>query len=141
MYPMPEQFKVNPWEVIKGAALEGFKIFNEIKGMIPGEMQDKIIAGLPKGLVGKADTAMKTFNQAKGIFDAFAGGDKQEFEDFEEMFEDEDLTEMKFLGGESKADFQKRIALRNKYVAQCNSEKKVFASVIGKHTATLKKLA
>lgn len=138
---MPEQFKVNPWEVIKGAALEGFKIFNEIKGMIPGEMQEKIIGGLPKGLVGKADTAMKTFNQAKGIFDAFAGGDKQEFEDFEEMFEDEDLTEMKFLGGESKADFQKRIALRNKYVAQCNSEKKVFASVIGKHTATLKKLA
>lgn len=41
------------------------------------------------------------------------------------------MIEQKIIGGESDADFAKRVALRNKYVATCNKGKKEFADAIG----------
>lgn len=131
MYPMPKQFKVDVIKTILDAGKQGFAIFNEVKGMLPeGTMSKLKIPGLPEGMQSKVTEGVKMFNQAKGIFDKFAGGAKEEFEEFEEDLdfdlEEEDMTELKFLGGESSGDFAKRVALRNKYVATCEKGKAEF---------------
>jgi len=124
MYPMPEQFKVNTWELITGTVKAAFEIFNEVKGMLPeGAMKNIKIPGLPDNIQGKVGDAVKVFNQGKELFEQFSGPSKEdEFEDFEDLFE-EDLAEMKFIGGETKAQFQERVDDRNRYVAMCNKEK------------------
>lgn len=53
---------------------------------------------------------------------------------------EDELVETKFIGGESSAEFQKRVALRNKYVATCNKGKKEFAHTIGTTIKTLQGL-
>lgn len=60
--------------------------------------------------------------------------------DFEEDLEFY-LTEDKFIGGESDADFKKRMDLRNGYVATCNKGKTEFGHTIGKANSMMKKLA
>jgi hypothetical protein len=54
---------------------------------------------------------------------------------------DMDLTENRFFGGETDAQFQERVDDRNRYVAQCNKGKQEFAQEIGKSKAMLLKLA
>lgn len=41
-----------------------------------------------------------------------------------------DLLEDKFIGGESSADFKKRVDLRNKYVGQCNLARSKFQKTV-----------
>lgn len=144
MYPMPVQHKVNIVKMLTDAVKEGFAIFNQVKGMLPeGTMKNLKIPGLPEGMEAKVGNAVKTFQQAEGLFKQFTGGASEEFEDFElDMFDDleEDLIEEKFIGGESDSAFAERVALRNKYVAQCNRGKKEFAQTIGKTKKELEAL-
>lgn len=82
-------------------------------------LSDKLAGALPEGMGENIGEGLKMFNQAKDAFEQFkgvTGGDAagetptfNEFEDFEELMAfDEDLTEMKFFGGESNASFAER---------------------------------
>ena len=146
MYPMPKQNKVNVLNVILDAAKQGFEIFNEVKGMLPeGAMKNMKIPGLPEGMQAKIGDGVKMFQQGKEIFEAFSGGNKpagaEEFEEFEEDLIEEEVEELKFMGGESDSAFAERVADRNRYVAMCGKEKKIFAQTIGKTKSMLVKLA
>jgi len=142
MYPMPIQNKVSIIKILTDAVKEGFAIFNEVKGMLPeGTMENLKIPGLPEGMKEKVGSAVKTFKQAEGLFKQFAGSGEDEFADFEEDMDlEEDLIEERFIGGESDAEFAKRVALRNRYVATCTKGKKEFAHAIGKTIKTLQGL-
>lgn len=130
MYPMPIQHKVDPIKLISEAVKEGMAIFNEVKGMLPeGTMANLKIPGLPAGMQANVEKGVKMFQQGQEVFKQFSGDQEDEFMDFEE-----DLIEEKALGGliggESDADFKKRVALRNRYVATCNKGKKEFGDEI-----------
>jgi len=130
MYPMPIQHKVDPIKLISEAVKEGMAIFNEIKGMLPeGTMANLKIPGLPAGMQANVEKGVKMFQQGQEVFKQFSGDQEDEFMDFEE-----DLIEEKALGGliggESDADFKKRVDLRNRYVATCNKGKKEFGDEI-----------
>lgn len=130
MYPKPIQHKVDPIKLISEAVKEGMAIFNEIKGMLPeGTMANMKIPGLPAGMQANVEKGVKMFQQGQEVFKQFSGDQEDEFMDFEE-----DLIEEKalggFIGGESAADFKKRVDLRNSYVATCNKGKKEFGDEI-----------
>jgi len=124
--------------------------------MLPeGAMKGMKIPGLPAGIQAKVGSAVNMFNQGKAAFEKYApqvkqvisvaqeirGGAEEEFEDFEmDMNMEEDLEELGFIGGESKKQYAERVADRNKYVAMCQNEKKVFGQTIAKTSANLKKL-
>jgi hypothetical protein len=109
--PKPKQNKVSIVKIFTEAVKEGFEIFNQVKGMLPeGAMSGMKIPGLPEGMAEKVGSGVKMFKQAEGLFKAFSGGDKAEFEDFEEDMQLEDeLTEAKFFGGESDSAYAERV--------------------------------
>ena len=98
--------------------------------MLPeGTLDNLKIPGLPEGMTEKIGKGVEMFNQAKDAFEKFGGADAikaftggtggkqaQEFEDFEEFMDfdfDEDMTDLKFIGGESDGEFAQRVELRN----------------------------
>jgi len=113
-------------------------------------LSDKLAGALPEGMGENIGEGIKMFNQAKDAFEQFkgiTGGDApaptfNEFEDFEELmaFEEEDLSELKFFGGESNASFEERKAERQKYVDQCNVGKAEFKKEIDHSREMLVKL-
>lgn len=51
MYPKPKRYEVDIKKVLLDAAKQGFEIFNQIKGMIPGGAAAGMkIPGLPAGM-------------------------------------------------------------------------------------------
>lgn len=62
VYPMPVQHKVGLIKTFTEAGREAFKIFNEVKGLIPGgSFANLKIPGLPEGVASSIDKGFKTF--------------------------------------------------------------------------------
>jgi hypothetical protein len=157
MYPVPKKESgPNILNLIVEAGQEGFKIFNQVKGMLPeGTMSKLGIPGLPKGLTENISKVTSTFNQGKAMFDKYKGmadqmgvtdiikgqvaslsGGSEEFIDFED-----DLEELKFLGGESGADYETRKKIWADARAKCNKGKQEFGQAIKKAESEIKTLA
>jgi len=153
MYPVPKKESgPNILNLLVEAGQEGFKIFNQVKGMLPAGTMAKLgIPGLPKGITENITKATQTFNQGKEMFDkykgmademgatdiikGFASGSGEEFIDFEA-----DLEELKFLGGESGADYETRKQIWAKARATCNKGKQEFGHAIKTAESTIKHL-
>jgi len=151
MYPVPKKESgPNILNLLVEAGQEGFKIFNQVKGMLPeGTMAKLGIPGLPKGITENISKVTETFNQGKEMFDkykgmadqmgvtdmvkGFAAGNGEEFIDFEA-----DLEELKFLGGESGADYETRKQIWAKARATCNKGKQEFGEAIKRAESTIK---
>lgn len=75
MYPVPKKESgPNILNLIVEAGQEGFKIFNQVKGMLPeGTMAKLGIPGLPKGIQENITKVTQTFNQGKEMFDKYKG--------------------------------------------------------------------
>jgi hypothetical protein len=68
MYPKPVRTTMNWFELVSGAAKQGFEVFNKVKDILPeGAMKGMKIPGMPAGIPG-----------------AGAGAEMFELEDFEE---------------------------------------------------------
>jgi len=57
------------------------------------------------------------------------------------MFFDEDMTDLKFIGGESDAAYADRLKDWQNAVNMCKKEKQIFAQTIGKAKSTMLKVA
>lgn len=112
MYPTPKKTTVNTWELITGFAKKGFEVFNQVKGLLPEGTMDKIkIPGLPGGITPIIDGAQQ-------ITDMFGKG------------QEEELTELGFIGGDTKATWAERQRLHAEAIGMCRAEHDTFAKTI-----------
>ena len=150
MYPKPVQNKVSIMKILTEAVKEGFEIFNQVKGMLPeGAMANLKIPGLPDGMAQNLTKGVKLFEQGQQVFQQFKDGDyggaiegitnaykehSSSGKEFEFDFDDfeEDMTDLKFIGGESNAAYADRVKDWQNAINMCKKEKQVFAQTIGK---------